>query len=227
MDCTTGPIPSRNFDQLSVVVCARNEARTVAQVLSDLRRSLPGAEILLVDNASSDETAKLAASVPGVIVLQQPLPGKGHAMRMGAERATKEWLLFHDADGEYCAQDCADVVSAAQASSWALGVRLVGYQEILPSSWAANALVGALLRVRTGLIAQDILTGTRCLRRDEFIALNTQAEGFAIETEITRKMLSLQRAPAHVGVRFVPRSKAQGKKIRAYHLIGLIREALR
>ncbi|MNR71441.1 Poly-beta-1,6-N-acetyl-D-glucosamine synthase [compost metagenome] len=233
--CSPAPRPSRplpaatgGWDSLSVVVCARNEARCVVEQLQALADVFPGAELLLVDNGSTDATPRLAASVPGVRVVAEPRAGKGNAMRTGAAAASREWLLFHDADGEYAAGDAAEVVRKAMAGGGAaVGTRLVAYDRLLPSSWLANSLISLLLRVRTGVETRDVLSGTRCLRRGLFLALETTSAHFGIETEITRKLAQRGVSVCWADVRFTPRSRAEGKKIRPRHLLALIHQALR
>lgn len=214
--------------QLSIVVCARNEEASVEVVLGQLSAVFPQAELLLVDNGSTDATARLAGAVPGVRVISDRRPGKGNAMRTGAAAASGEWLLFHDADGEYCVEDSAAVVACARAADGCgIGVRLVSYRAVMPSSWAANRLIRGLLKWQTGADIPDVLTGTRCLRAVVFKELATTSTHFGIETEIARKV-ALRGIPCTgSAVRFTPRDRAAGKKIRAWHLLALIYEALK
>lgn len=215
-------------NDLSIIVCARNEAPHVATVLTRLRHVYPDAELLLVDNGSTDGTAQAAAGVSGVTVISEPMPGKGTAMRTGARNATRTWLLFHDADLEYDVGDSAAVVSTAMGSDCScIGARLVAYDQVLPSSWLANRLIQRLLRLRTGHHVADILTGTRCMRASLFRALDTQSPHFGIETEITRATLQLGVRILAEPVRFFPRSFTEGKKIRIWHLFALIGQALK
>lgn len=219
------PVPW--FGDLSVVVCARNESKTIQEVLRSLRQHLPGAQLIVVDNGSTDATGELAQRVPGTVVVTEPLPGKGHAMRAGAAAAEREWLLFHDGDGEYRAEDCPDVVLAAlQNGAWAVGTRATTYGSVLPSSIMANWLARALIQWRTGQRVDDVLTGTRCIRRSMFLALRTNSPHFGIETEISRKLCHRGLAPAHAPVRFVPRTYQCGKKIRPWHLMSILVQAV-
>lgn len=215
-------------NDLSIIVCARNEAPHVATVLTRLRHAYPDAELILVDNGSTDGTSQAAASVSGVTVISEPTPGKGTAMRTGAKNATKTWLLFHDADLEYEVEDSMAVVHTAMRDDCScIGARLVAYDQVLPSSWLANRLIQRLLRLRTGQHVADVLTGTRCMRASLFQALDTESPHFGIETEITRA--TLQRGIRIVAepVRFFPRTFTEGKKIRIWHLLALVGQAIK
>lgn len=212
---------------LSIIIPARNESRSVQAVLRALRATFPKAEILLVDNGSTDGTAGLAAKVEGVRVITEVRPGKGHAMRAGAQAALGDYLLFHDADTEYEVTDALAVVDKAfMLSGCVIGVRHVSFERLRWSSWLANRLIQALLRRRFGLTVADVLSGTRCMRKSEFLQLDTRAAGFGIETEIAVTCLKQGLAVHYADVRYTPRSGAEGKKIRPYHLFSLIRIAL-
>lgn len=215
-------------ERLSIVVPARNEAASVQQVLRALREVFPQAELLLVDNGSHDGTAELAAQIDGVKVVLEMRPGKGRAMRTGAAIATGEFLLFHDADTEYDVRDAALVVERAYLTrSCVIGVRLVSFDALKWSSWLANWLIQQLLRLRFGARVADVLSGTRCLPRADFISLRTTSEGFGIETEQAAACLKKGLPIHYANVRYTPRGGAQGKKIRSYHLLSLVRIALR
>jgi glycosyltransferase involved in cell wall biosynthesis len=214
---------------LSVVVCARNEAAHVGEVLRRLASTFPDAELILVDNGSTDGTAQAAAAAtPRVTIVVEPTPGKGTAMRTGARHAQGTWLLFHDADLEYDVEDSARVVATAmRENSSCIGARMVAYDQVLPSSWLANRLIQRVLRLRTGAHVADVLTGTRCMPTTLFRALNTQSPHFGIETEITRATLALGVPMLAEPVRFYPRTAADGKKIRVWDLFALLAQAFK
>lgn len=215
-------------NNLSIVVCARDEIASIRQVVESLRSLFPAAELIVVDNGSSDGTGEVAAAVKGVIVVREDIPGKGGAMRRGARQATRPWLLFHDADLEYEVGDSVQVVKTAmETNSCCVGVRLVAYDRILISSWLANRFIQLLLKLRTGVRARDVLSGTRCMRTSVFAAADTESTRFGIETELTRRLTELGVGLAWEPVRFYPRSAAMGKKIRMWHLLELSIQALK
>lgn len=87
---------------LSIVIPAYNEERrlpqTLAQIMAYLAEQPYRAEVLVVDDGSSDATASLAEQQPGVIVLRREHRGKGFAVRAGALAATGTYTLLCDAD---------------------------------------------------------------------------------------------------------------------------------
>lgn len=87
---------------LSIVIPAYNEARRLPQTLADIHAFLAEqpytAEVLVVDDGSSDSTAAIAERTPGVTLLRRDHRGKGFAVRAGALAAQGEYLLLCDAD---------------------------------------------------------------------------------------------------------------------------------
>ncbi len=84
---------------ISVIVCAHNEARWIAACLHSLRAQsrLPD-EILVIDNASTDETRAAAEQIPGVRVVAEPRKGLVRAREAGRRAAAGDLLVYLDAD---------------------------------------------------------------------------------------------------------------------------------
>jgi len=216
---------------LSVVIPARNEEASIGRIVREVRETFPSAEIVVVDNASTDGTFAAALRTGEAIVVREPLPGKGRAMRMGATVATRDLLLFQDADLEYFVTDARAVVRAVLAPAggrpcaMAIGVRAWRLSWLPVVSFAVNALIRAILQLRFGAAPDDVLTGTRCLARDYFVALDTASPTFAIETELSRLVIAGGGDVVGVPVRYTPRTRAQGKKISLRHLWPIVAEA--
>ena len=84
---------------ISVIVCAHNEARYLSACLhSVLAQSRVADELLVINNASSDETGLVAASIPGVLVVDEPRKGLVVARETGRRRAQGDVLIYLDAD---------------------------------------------------------------------------------------------------------------------------------
>ena len=98
----TGIVPTTPLP-VSVIVPARNEAEKLPALLRSLASlERAPAQLIVVDDQSTDATATLAATA-GAIVVGSPGPpagwtGKNHACHLGARAATQPWLLFLDAD---------------------------------------------------------------------------------------------------------------------------------
>jgi chlorobactene glucosyltransferase len=89
------------FPSLTVIVPARNEAANIARAIE----AFPPENVIVVDDASTDDTAKIAAEAGARVISAPPLPaghlGKPNACMAGAAAAETDWLLFIDADTWY------------------------------------------------------------------------------------------------------------------------------
>lgn len=96
----TSPIP-----RVSIVLPARNEAKSLVSLLPAIRYQVPEAEILVVDDGSTDKTAEVCAA-NGVRRIVHPYPkGNGAAIKAGARAATGEIIVFMDADSQHRPED--------------------------------------------------------------------------------------------------------------------------
>jgi glycosyltransferase involved in cell wall biosynthesis len=114
---------------ISIILPARNEAAGLALTLPRLRQLYPDAELIVVDDGSTDETSQVAES-NGAQVLRSPYGmGNGAAIKRGTRSATGDILVFMDADGQHDPSDIArllekleqgfDMVAARPMSSGA------------------------------------------------------------------------------------------------------------
>jgi 4,4'-diaponeurosporenoate glycosyltransferase len=97
------PAQPHSVISLSIIIPARNEEKNLPRLLQSIAASaIPPAEVIVVDDASSDHTALIARSFGANVIASAPLPagwtGKAWACHQGAQRALAENLLFLDAD---------------------------------------------------------------------------------------------------------------------------------
>jgi chlorobactene glucosyltransferase len=111
--------------RVSVVIPARNEEANIARVVRSLANQQDVAEILVVDDQSTDHTPEILAALGAEILLLRTLRvkslpegwmGKTHAMDVGARAATGEWLLFTDADTTHLPGSLAELVRRAEST---------------------------------------------------------------------------------------------------------------
>ena len=209
---------------LSIIVTAYNEEKTVAAVLINLQNAFPDAELILVDNGSTDKTVAIATQVPQIKIYSEYALGKGNAIRTGVANANGDYVMFHDADLEYNSHDATEVLNLLKIDRMILGTRYVSMANIPFSSWLANKIISTLLFWRFGVRLEDALTGTRVLHRQTFLSLQTNAHGFNIETEIDVKCMKNKIEIMPISIRYKARTKLEGKKIRPRHLFLLVKE---
>lgn len=117
------------FDDVSVVIPAFNEAGGIGPTLQQLSASLPDAEIIVVDDGSSDGTADIVGSFPGVILIRHGFNrGYGAALKTGMMNARRPLVAWFDADNEHRVSDLTSMVSQIRDSRLAavIGQRISG-----------------------------------------------------------------------------------------------------
>ncbi len=198
--------------KISVILPCRNEAPSLQGLLPRLREILPDAEILVVDDASSDDVAALCAA-QGVRCLRHPYQkGNGAAIKTGAREAQGETLIFMDADGQHDPADIPRLMERyRQGFDMVVGARRTGSQANLARG-LANRLYNRLASYMTSQRVEDLTSGFRIVRADlfrEFIYL--LPNHFSYPTTIT---MAFFRAGYHVS--YVPITAA--KRIGKSHL---------
>ncbi|HEV3077595.1 MAG TPA: glycosyltransferase family 2 protein, partial [Thermoanaerobaculia bacterium] len=143
--------------RVAVVVPCHNEAATAGKVVRDFRAVLPEAQVLVVDNASTDGTAETARQA-GAWVLHEPRAGKGFALLAGFREARgADYFVMVDGDDTYPAEDVVKLLEAARAGAdMVVGTRLAGAEQGAFRAGHSlgnrlfNLLVRMLFGVRTG-----------------------------------------------------------------------------
>lgn len=172
--------------RLSVILPAKNEAEGLRKTLPRLKSVLPEAEIIVVDDGSTDATA-LVATESGVRALAGPYSmGNGAAIKRGARAATGDVLVFMDADGQHDPNLIRQLLDRLDDGyDMVVGARNAGGQANA-SRGAANALYNRLASWMTGHRVLDLTSGFRVARAEKFREfLHLLPNGFSYPTTIT------------------------------------------
>lgn len=173
----------------SVILPAFNEQTTIARVVEALRAVATWREVLVVDDGSEDETANVAERA-GARVLRHPYrKGNGAAIKTGLRRATGDFILILDADGQHRPADAIRLVSGLVTYDLVVGARSARSQATRARQ-AGNAILNWLASYLTGMPIPDLTSGFRAARRAplmEFIHL--LPNGFSTPTTTTLAFL--------------------------------------
>lgn len=186
---------------LTVILPARNEAEGLRRTLPAIRAALPEAEVIVVDDGSTDDTAKVAAAA-GARVLSTPYGmGNGAAIKRGARAATCEILVFMDADGQHDPAQIALLLAKLQEGfDMAVGARVKGGQANVGRG-LANAFYNRLASWMTGHLILDLTSGFRAVRADRFREfLHLLPNGFSYPTTSTMAFFRSAYPVAYVPV---------------------------
>ena len=154
-------------EQLSIVIPAHNEEAAIAVVLDTVLRDCRGAEVIVVDDASSDGTAVQVKRFPNVrLVRLRYNRGQGYALKAGMRLATRPYVAWFDGDNEHRTDDLVRLVERVKAADL---VAVIG-QRATASTSLVRAVgrgmirtIGRGLKIRAG---SDLNCGLRVFRRD-------------------------------------------------------------
>lgn len=198
-----------NQTSVSIVLPAKNEAAALPELLAKLRALYPDAELLLVDDGSSDDTAAVAAA-HGARVIRHPYPmGNGAAIKSGVRAAGGEILVCMDADGQHRPEDIDPLLTALDSGyDMVVGAREKKSQASFGRT-LANGFYNLLASWIVGHPIPDLTSGFRAVRTERFREfMHLLPNGFSYPTTIT---LAFFRAGYRVAYQPVTVLKRKGR----------------
>jgi glycosyltransferase involved in cell wall biosynthesis len=220
---------------LSVLVPVFNERATIERLLREVVAVDTGLtlEVLVGDDGSSDGTRDIlrGLELPGVtVIFMADNVGRGGVLKHLWTLATGDIYLHQDADLEYDPRDYpallapilagrADVVYGSRFKGSIEGMRFVNRMGNVVMSAAARTLYGAQV--------SDLMTCYKMYRAPLIKGLHIRANGFDFEAEFTARLAQRGARFAEVPVSFRGRTFEEGKKIRAFDAVRVMRELVR
>lgn len=205
---------------LSVVIPTYNELATLPVLLSRVLAVPSVQEVLVVDDGSTDRTGDYLKSLKDnrvSVIRHDSNRGKGTAIRAALPHVRGQYVIIQDADLEYNPQEYIAMLDAVRESEGVVygsrnlnGSTGVSYYRY----WLGGVALSYLANFLYGLRITDEATGYKLFRTSLLRDLNLQCTGFEFCSEVTAKLGRRGIHIKEVPITYVPRSFAQGKKIR-------------
>ncbi len=199
--------------QISVVIPCLNEeeavGRVVEQALEGIGRSGRPGEVIVVDNASTDRSAEVAAA-HGARVVSEQRRGYGSAYLAGLSAAQGEYVVMGDADETYPLQELAPFVDRLeQGDDLVIGSRFAGtiHGDAMPflNRFVGNPILTGMLNLLFGVKVSDAHCGMRAVRRDALQALDLHSTGMEFASEMVFKAYRRGMTVSEIPIDYYPR----------------------
>ena len=222
-------------ERLSVLVPVWNERATIERLLTAVVAVDAGVdlEVLVADDGSTDGTREILSrlALPGIrVIFMDENVGRGGVIKRLWTVATGSLIVHQDADLEYDPQDYKQLVAPllSGAADVVYGSRFKGSIERM--RWLnrmGNIVMTGASRALYGVNVSDLMTCYKMYRRSLIDNLRIRANGFDFEAEFTARLAQRGARFAEVPVSFYGRTFEEGKKIRAFDAVRVMRELVR
>lgn len=186
---------------LSVVLPAKNESAAIGPTIAGIREQYPNAEVIVVNDGSSDDTARVAEQAGARVVSHPYSKGNGAAIKTGARAASGDVIVFMDADGQHDPADIPRLLQKLQEGhDMVVGARQRGSQASMGRG-LANGFYNRLASYMTGHKVEDLTSGFRAVRADKFREfLYLLPNGFSYPTTSTMAFFRAGYSVAYVPI---------------------------
>jgi len=220
------PDPAREvtlYRKLSVVVPVYDERNTIVEVVRRMRAvRLPDAldlEIVIVDDGSTDGTRDVLPQLSDStvrVLYHEGNRGKGAAVRTGFANVTGDLVLIQDADLEYDPEDWPRLLNPILRGKAEVvyGSRFTGERRnMLVFHWLGNRFLSLVTNLLYNTTLSDMETCYKLFDRRVIDSLTLRSDRFAIEPEMTAKVLRKKIRIYEVPISYTGREYEEGKKI--------------
>ncbi|HWD94233.1 MAG TPA: glycosyltransferase [Verrucomicrobiae bacterium] len=176
---------------IAVVIPCYQEALTIAKVIADFRQALPGADIYVFDNNSTDATAEIARKA-GARVVREKRQGKGFVVATMFEQVDADILVMVDGDDTYEASTVGTLLEPILKGDADMTVatrHTFGDKSFRPFHRIGNQLVCGSINWMFKSNVTDIFSGYRAFSREAVAQIPITSHGFDVETELTLQAL--------------------------------------
>lgn len=199
-----------------VIIPARNEARNIGPVIEKVKRLYGAGRVVVVDDASRDGTADVAAG-HGVAVLKHIINlGKGGGLKTGCKYAYgkgAEAFVFIDSDGQHDPEDIPKLVKALEGNDIVFTYRERKSATMPMVKKIGNQFIDTVMKLLFGINVTDTQCGFKALTRRAYETLRLTSNDYSIESEIAAKTGKYRLKFAQVPIKTVYADRYKGTTV--------------
>lgn len=222
--------------EVTVLMPVYNERATIERAIAAVldAKVADTFELLIVDDGSTDGTRDVLESSDWPdsvrVVFHEANAGKGAAIRTGLAQALGTYTTVMDADLEYSPSDIPSLLAPLKSGEAEAVFGTRGFQSHSAYSFwyvVGNRGVTFLANLIYNSWVSDIMTGHKAIRTELFRSLKLREGGFAIEAEITARLINRGVRIYEVPVDYRARTRAEGKKLTVADGVRVVRTLIR
>ncbi|MBF0363754.1 MAG: glycosyltransferase family 2 protein [Oligoflexia bacterium] len=205
-----------NYSDCSICIPVYNEEKIISKVIEELKISLPGAEIIVVNDGSSDKSLDVVSGIKNIRTLTHDRNiGYGGSLKTAMRASTKSIVAWYDGDGQHKAKDLQKALSLLKESlvDAVIGVRDHSSDlkiSRMPGKFLIKIIAHLVVRHRV----PDINSGLRCFKKDVITKyLHLLPNGFSASSTSTIVMMKRGYRIGYVSISTVKRTGTSSVKI--------------
>ena len=209
-----------------VLIPVLNEESSIVQTVRSVRKYLPSAEVMVIDNGSTDKTCAYAES-EGVVLLREPQKGKGFALRRGFSCIRSEFttVVMIDGDDTYSCDRLIESIELVEKYGFDMVVgnrvpdlsTIENRKPVYPKSHVfGNFMFSKISAFLHPSPILDSLSGFRVMSSNFVKSFPGGASGFEIETELNAHSYLISASVTNIDVSYRGRGENSASKLRTY-----------
>jgi len=204
--------------EIDIIVPICNEEAVADELVTRLRRSCPGANLIFVDNASTDRTCEILGELGVTVIEHSSNLGYGRSLSDGIAAGRGDVIVMIDSDLEYRPEDIPALVTKLGTFEAVYGSRFASLPDSLNSTSRlpgfrgfGNRFVTALFNLLFAQNLSDLYTGIRAVRRESLPSGGLDSPGFEFVLELAARLAQQGIEIAEIPVSYAPRSTGRSK----------------
>ena len=205
---------------VSVVIPVFNEELTIGDIVARTRKTLEQFkrpyEVLVIDDGSVDRSAEISRASEAR-VLREAHQGKGHALRLGFERAKGGIIVTLDSDGSHQPEEIPLILRCMKENKadFVIGSRFfdtnINKAKIPNLNRIGNRMFSDLIWLFTGVKISDSQSGFRAIRSSLIRKMSLNSRGYEVESEMLVKALKMGARVAEIPISFEQRTVGESR----------------
>lgn len=195
-----------NQSNVSIIISAFNEEEVIGSLVESIRSAFPDSEIIVVNDGSTDNTAREIAASGVIVLTHDHNRGYGASLKTGTRAATRDYVLFCDGDGQHSIEDVQKLINECDDYDLVVGARNSdSHQPLLrrPGKFVMKKFAELL----AGTKIPDLNSGLRIFRRDTLLRyLHLMPDGFSFSTTSTFAIMKSNRKYKYIPIKVKKRT---------------------